>query len=216
MLCACLHILPVCAFPPRTSGVAFRGVASEEEKLDMRREFDNSLKLARKLLAETRSLIRVFMSERLPGAHLDLMKNQGDFPKISIRNTQWLSLPIMERLRVLGDSFHVYSSYLEVIAEYERSQQHSSIEPGLTNVRLDLRDLLHHVQHQMSFAHGTPLSKPVQIPGHFLHPSSTWKAQVQALITLRHLEQFLGRAVREFTLLRFSVTRHFPTSPAAS
>ncbi|KAJ1125160.1 hypothetical protein NDU88_003597 [Pleurodeles waltl] len=175
LLCLGLRIPEFCCFSPGDSSEGLSGEASAEQITGMQLEFEHSLTLARKLLAETRALIHVY---------------------------------IMDRLRVLGESFRIYSAYLEVIAEREKSQSHSSIGLGLSIVRLDLRDLRHHIHLQMSIAH-IPLqvSAPLRIPEHILHPSSSWKAQVQALSTLRHLEQCLGRVVREFTFLRASVPR---------
>ncbi|XP_063789086.1 interleukin-27 subunit alpha [Pseudophryne corroboree] len=150
----CVHWLPVllCGIiwgwavdgAPVTGGMTVK----DGSLLD---DFGRSLKLSRKLLRETRSLAHGYRLWKLPGAHLDFIGHSQNVPSVSISFGSWLKILPGERLRLLNGALQVFPVYLEELEKWvieDTSNRASHLKEKVTNVRLHLRDLLHHIQNQ--------------------------------------------------------------------
>ncbi|TFJ96104.1 Interleukin-27 subunit alpha [Platysternon megacephalum] len=185
-------------FPAAGQGPGFDGDARWGREMQV--EFGSSLKLARKLLAETKILTQRFVSERLAGAKLPfpILAKSGLLPPTSRTAQQWLALPALQRLREVRRALVVFRGYAEVLGRRD-----PGLAQGLEEIGLDLRDLMHHVDYQVwgSGPPAPPPPGPPAAPRILQHPSD-WSNLQESYLVLRAMETFLGRVVREFTLLR--------------
>ncbi|XP_044869317.1 interleukin-27 subunit alpha-like isoform X2 [Mauremys mutica] len=135
--------LPALGFPAAGQGPGFDGAARWGR--EMQAEFGSSLKLARKLLVETKILTQQFVSERLAGARLPFpgLSNSGLLPPTSRTAQQWLALPALRRLREMRRALGLFRGYVELVGRRE-----PGLARGLQEIGLDLRDLMHHVDYQ--------------------------------------------------------------------
>ncbi|XP_067420003.1 interleukin-27 subunit alpha isoform X1 [Emydura macquarii macquarii] len=172
--------------------------------LEMQAEFGSSLKLSRKLLAETKILTRLFVSERLANAQLPFLPTSGFLPPVSLRSQQWLALPALARLREMRRGLLVFRGYVEVLGRREQELGDPGLARRLQEIDLDLRDLTHHIDYQV-WGSGWPALPPPPLPRALQHVSE-WSNLQESYLILRALETFLGRAVRDFTHLRLGVT----------
>ncbi|XP_039394266.1 interleukin-27 subunit alpha-like [Mauremys reevesii] len=190
--------LPALGFPAAGQGPGFDGAARWGR--EMQAEFGSSLKLARKLLVETKILTQQFVSERLAGAKLPFpgLSNSGLLPPTSRTAQQWLALPALRRLREMRRALGLFRGYVEVVGRRE-----PGLARGLHEISLDLRDLMHHVDYQVGGS-GQPAPQPPGPPGapRILQHPSDWSNLQESYLVLRAMETFLGRVVRDFTLLR--------------
>ncbi|XP_050808383.1 interleukin-27 subunit alpha-like isoform X2 [Gopherus flavomarginatus] len=189
--------LPALGFPAAGQGPGFNGVARWGR--EMQAEFGSSLKLARKLLVETKILTQQFVSERLAGAKLPFpsLSKSGLLPPTSHTAQQWLALPALQRLREMRGALVAFQGYVEVLGRRD-----PGLALGLEEISLDLRDLTHHVDYQVCGS-GQPaprLPGPPAAPRILQHPSE-WSNLQESYLVLRAMETFLGRVVRDFTLL---------------
>ncbi|OCT58314.1 uncharacterized protein LOC121398812 [Xenopus laevis] len=170
-------------------------------------EFSNSLKLSKKLLNESRNLKIIYVESWLKGAHVNFSRSLGNLPLASIKINDWLRLKAGERLRLLHEGLQVFPVYLKKLEEWkEKEDSHLSGDGSIpfarriSIVQLDLRDLLHHIKIQMSVFKVSP-SESLTV----MEPSSDgsdWHSRIVMFQALRSMEQFLFRAVREYTALR--------------
>ncbi|XP_053871100.1 LOW QUALITY PROTEIN: interleukin-27 subunit alpha-like [Malaclemys terrapin pileata] len=184
-------------FPAVGQGPGFEGAA--RWGWEMQAEFGSSLKLARKLLAETKILTQQFVSERLAGAKLPfpVLAKSGILPPMSCTAQQWLALPALQRLREMRRALVVFRGYVQILGRKD-----PGLAQGLEEISLDLRDLMHHIDYQV-WGSGQPTLPPPGPPAPPIlqHPSA-WSNLQESYLVLRAMETFLGRVVREFTLLR--------------
>ncbi|XP_032639528.1 interleukin-27 subunit alpha-like [Chelonoidis abingdonii] len=92
----------------------------------------------------------------------------------------------------------VFQGYVEILGRRD-----PGLALGLEEISLDLRDLMHHIDYQM-WGSGQPaplLPGPPAAP-RILQHLSDWSNLQESYLVLRAMETFLGRVVRDFTLLR--------------
>ncbi|CAM4678058.1 unnamed protein product [Lepidochelys kempii] len=96
----------------------------------MQAEFRSSLKLARKLQAETKILMQLFVSEHLAGAKLPfpVLSKSGLLPPMSLRAQRWLALPALQRLREMRQALVMFRGYMEILGS--REQERGGRRPG--------------------------------------------------------------------------------------
>ncbi|CAM2114864.1 unnamed protein product [Caretta caretta] len=191
--------LPVLGFPMAGQGPGPGRAASWGQ--EMQAEFRSSLKLARKLQAETKILMQLFVSEHLAGAKLPfpVLSKSGLLPPMSLRAQQWLALPALQRLREMRQALVMFRGYMEILGSREQERGDAGLAQGLEEISLDLRDLTHHVDYQV-WGSGQPDLPPPAPPRILQHPSE-WSNLQESYLVLRAMETFLGRVVRDFTLL---------------
>ncbi|XP_074852228.1 interleukin-27 subunit alpha [Carettochelys insculpta] len=131
----------------------------------MRSEFGNSVKLARKLLAETKIVTRRFVSERLAGAKLPFLPSPGLLPPISLRAQTWLALPAVQRLLAMRQALGVFRAHLAVVGRREQETGGPHLAQALEDIGLDLRDLAHHIDYQLQGCGPPAPPPPAGAPG---------------------------------------------------
>ncbi|CAM4566447.1 unnamed protein product [Lepidochelys olivacea] len=195
--------LPVLGFPVAGRGPGPGRAASWGQ--EMQAEFRSSLKLGRKLQAETKILMQLFVSEHLAGAKLPfpVLSKSGLLPPMSLRAQRWLALPALQRLREMRQALVMFRGYMEILGSREQERGDAGLAQGLEEISLDLRDLTHHVDYQV-WGSGQPDLPPPAPPRILQHPSE-WSNLQESYLVLRAMETFLGRVVRDFTLLHMGV-----------
>ncbi|XP_075035110.1 interleukin-27 subunit alpha [Mixophyes fleayi] len=170
-------------------------------------DFNNSLKLSKKLLRETRLLTHDYRLWKLPGAHLAFLAGRSqNVPNVSIDFDSWLKLQPGDRLRLLNEALHVFPVYLDELETWLKGETHgisAHLKVKVPNVRFSLRDLLLHMQRQISSRGVSPpkVLSPTKLPT----DGKDWCSRVQMFQALKALEQGLLRAVRDYTMLQSSL-----------
>ncbi|CAM5158282.1 unnamed protein product [Natator depressus] len=95
----------------------------------MQAEFGSSLKLARKLQAETKILMQLFVSERLAWRQAAVPRpvEVGAPAPMSLRAQRWLALPALQRLREMRRALVMFRGYMEILG---RREQERGRQPG--------------------------------------------------------------------------------------
>ncbi|XP_077130209.1 interleukin-27 subunit alpha [Ranitomeya variabilis] len=173
------------------------------KSVNLGHEFGKTLKLSRNLLRESRLLTHQYRMWKLPGSHLDFTGTSLNLTSVAVNITVWLKLKPSDRLRFLSDALQVYPVYLEELEKWEKRETKEGSAPlkrSISCVRLDLRDLLHHIHRQMSSLglNHTKASSPESLWG----GANDWCTRVKMYQVLRTMEQTLLRAVREYTILQ--------------
>ncbi|XP_053327609.1 interleukin-27 subunit alpha [Spea bombifrons] len=146
---------------------------------------------------------------KLPGTHLDLALADNTFPSLSIGSSDWLRLQAEDRLRLMNEALQVYPGFLEELEKWETQEaslktnqaggKQSHFSHKINRARLDLRDLLQHVQFQMSSL-GMNVPQPVT-PQNLPETGSEWHKRLLMYQALRGMEKTVYRVVREYTAL---------------
>nr|XP_033799953.1 interleukin-27 subunit alpha [Geotrypetes seraphini] len=190
-------------------GISASSEVAAEETIDLQREFESSLKLAQKLLIRLQSLIHTFKQERLSGSYMPLFHDWSMLPKVELKFQEWLHISDAQRLRFLAESCEDYKNLLDQVYAYEHDKGDPALSESIDNASLDLRDLLHHIHLQMSVlgvdAHRVGQSR---VLGNILKQKSIWGIYEKAFLILKSIEQFVQRAVRDYTVLRSSAKRN--------
>ncbi|XP_028914621.1 interleukin-27 subunit alpha [Ornithorhynchus anatinus] len=176
--------------------------------MDLRNEFKISLKLARKLLSEIRSLACLFADTHLAGVSLDFLPLGEQFPNVTVNFKTWLGLSASKRLRSLSGMLSHFQSKLRDLKVSERGTG-GPFRRRLQVAKLDLRDLQRHLHFQMwMIGHESPVEKDDEEKGLLrrLHPTpsppkSSWLQMIQTYQLLHSLELVLARGVRDLLLL---------------
>ncbi|XP_044159140.1 interleukin-27 subunit alpha-like isoform X2 [Bufo gargarizans] len=162
-------------------------------------DFRKTLTLSRKLLQESRLLTHDYRMWKLPGSHLDFTGSFLNLTSVAINITTWLKLQPSERLRFLSDTLQVYPVYLGELEKWEKEETKegspSPLKSSVTHVRLDLRDLLHHIHRQMSLL-GLNHTK-VSSQEHPWGGARNWSTHLKMYQVLRTMEQTLLRAMQK-------------------
>ncbi|KAM5151714.1 interleukin-27 subunit alpha [Mantella aurantiaca] len=165
-------------------------------------DFSRTLKLSRKLLKDSRNLTHNYQLLKLPGSHLDITGSDHMFPSVTVSVASWLTLQAGDRLRLLNEALHTYPIYLEQLEKWEKKEEDDeapNLKEMATKVRIDLRDLLHHIKQQMTSLGINP--SPHLKQHSVLTHANDWHNHVQMYRALRSLERTLFRAVRDYTAL---------------
>ncbi|XP_041432468.1 uncharacterized protein LOC121398042 isoform X2 [Xenopus laevis] len=191
-----MALLPLCVVIRDLHGAPMK--AAKHERVNLWDEFSNSLKLSKKLLNQSRNLKNIYVKTWLEGAQVTFSRSMGNLPLASISIKDWLRLKEGERLRLLHEGLQVFPVYLNKMEEWREKEgsgqsgdAHIPFAELISIVRLDLRDLLHHIKIQMSLFKVTPSEVTVREP---YFDGSDWHSRIQMFQALRSMEQFLFRA----------------------
>ncbi|XP_062957185.1 interleukin-27 subunit alpha [Cynocephalus volans] len=183
---------------------------------ELRREFTVSLHLARKLLSEVRGQAHRFAESHLPGVSLDLLPLGEQLPNVSLTFQAWRNLSDPERLCFLSRTLRPFHALLGGLGS--QGGWTSSERTRLWAMRLDLRDLQHHLRFQV-LAAGSNLPEEEEeeeeeedeegkglLPGPWSGPAKvlvqvSWPQLLYTYQLLHSLELVLARAVRDLLLL---------------
>ncbi|XP_038618279.1 LOW QUALITY PROTEIN: interleukin-27 subunit alpha [Tachyglossus aculeatus] len=176
--------------------------------MDLRNEFKISLRLARKLLSEIRSLARLFADTHLAGVSLDFLPLGEQFPNVTVDFKTWLGLSASSRLHSLSGTLSHFQSKLRDLKVPERGRG-GPFRRRLRVADLDLRDLQRHLHFQMRMmGPESPVEKDDEEKGLLRRlrptpppPKSSWLRMIQTYQLLHSLELVLARGVRDLLLL---------------
>ncbi|MGH0186866.1 UNVERIFIED_CONTAM: hypothetical protein FKN15_022691 [Acipenser sinensis] len=171
--------------------------------------FSQTQRLSMKILKDVRSL-RVLYNEVQFGNQLtqDSAIVMSSLPSASMPYTHWLSMKDEERLVSSSQDLHVYwvhvhANRMHLLGELEQSQ----LAQSMLAMQMDLSDLTLQVNSQVNSQVGPSGQCPLEpeaevLPPELLNPQSEWLGKLQGSIILRDLEKYLGKVVRDFTLLK--------------
>ncbi|XP_033907398.3 cardiotrophin-2 [Acipenser ruthenus] len=167
--------------------------------------FSQSQRLSMKILKDVRSL-RVLYNEVQFGNQLtqDSAIVMSSLPSASMPYTLWLSMEDEERLVSSSQDLHVYwvhvhANRMHLLGESEQSQ----LAQSMLAIQMDLSDLTLQVNSLLWSMNVTLPPPPAEVlPPELLNPQSEWLSKLQGSIILRDLEKYLGKVVRDFTLLK--------------
>ncbi|XP_041097089.1 cardiotrophin-2-like [Polyodon spathula] len=167
--------------------------------------FSQSQRLSMKILKDVRSLRVLYNEEQFGG---QLIQDSGivlaSLPSASMVYTHWLNMQDEERLANSSRDLHVYwvhvhANRMHLLGESEQSQ----LSQSMLALQMDLSDLTLQVNSQLWAMNVTLPPPPAEVlPPELLSPPSEWLSKLQGSIILRDLERYLGKVVRDFTLLK--------------
>ncbi|KAJ7313882.1 hypothetical protein JRQ81_005656 [Phrynocephalus forsythii] len=182
-----------------------RDNASTLERRDnLQKEFRSSINLSRQLLRKTRNLTRLYHFDRLSGAPLTLVPHSGLFSLTSLDRHAWLSLSDTKRVSHLAKMLSFYHELVQKLKDYEANREDPKFVSQLEHLGFSLRDLSHHVSYQISLL-GLPSEdqpEPILRTPQILQNKNEWRNCQEVYTVLRHLENFLCRATRDFWILK--------------
>ncbi|XP_041097087.1 cardiotrophin-2-like [Polyodon spathula] len=170
-----------------------------------RESFSQCLALARKIHSDVYALLSKYKEEHIGSKSFeDYSLVMTSLPTINLHYSTWLSMEDSERLLINLKDLHVFWIHVDAKRIYElESMPQSSLAQNMEDVLLDMRDLLFQMKHQLEFLE-TPAPETLSqsVPDALLNPQNEWLSKLQGYIILRDLERYLGKVVRDFTLLR--------------
>ncbi|XP_044303910.1 interleukin-27 subunit alpha [Varanus komodoensis] len=188
-------------------GFGYEATLARQKKLQ--KEFGSSLKLSRHLLQNTKTLTHLYHSHYLPGVRFDLLPHSEQLPSVSLDLRTWLSLPDAARLSRISKMLPFYQALVQQLSDHEAIKKSSIFVSQFDDLSLNLRDLIHHVNYQISLMdlpaeyQSKATISPAQI--HWYH--SQWKNHQKIYVILRSLENFLCRVTRDFLMLKIRVAK---------
>ncbi|XP_032092142.1 interleukin-27 subunit alpha [Thamnophis elegans] len=177
-----------------------------EKKLDLQKEFSMSLKLSRQLLRKTKDLTRYYLFDRLPGVEVPHISHLERLPSASLDFHTWLSLSDASRLLQIAKTISFYHKLVQQLRKFEAIKENSKFFSQFEDIDVNLRDLGHQVDYQITLWGLSSDTQPISIP-QILRKRNQWANRQEVYIVLRSLESFLVRVARDFLMLRMRVPK---------
>ncbi|KAM3821652.1 interleukin-27 subunit alpha [Vipera latastei] len=177
------------------------GLEAAEKKLDLQKEFSMSLKLSRQLLRKTKDLTRYYLLDRLPGTEVPFISHLRHLPSTSLDFHTWISLSDATRLSQIAKTLSFYHGLVQQLRNFEAIKENSEFSPQFEDIDINLRDLGHQVDYQITLWGLSSNIQPESTP-QILQHHSQWRNRQEVYIVLRSLESFLVRVARDFLMLR--------------
>ncbi|MGH0182214.1 UNVERIFIED_CONTAM: hypothetical protein FKN15_008751 [Acipenser sinensis] len=189
-LCACASLLAPVA---------------SQDIFNNRESFSQSLTLARKIHTDVHALLSKYKEVHIGSKSFeDYSLLMSSLPTVNLKYTTWLEMEDSERLLVNLKDLHIFWIHVDAKRIYElESVTRSQLAQNMQELLLDIRDLQYQMKHQLeSLETPAPETLSQSVPEALLNPQNEWLSKLQGYIILRDLERYLGKVVRDFTLLR--------------
>ncbi|XP_067882954.1 interleukin-27 subunit alpha-like isoform X2 [Heterodontus francisci] len=172
--------------------------------LNMEEAFTASLKLSRTILRETRKLQLRIGALFLPGVMLDERSELKFLPPWTMTHSHWISLQDSVRLLGMAESLPVFQAVLRRMRTRERrSRNHSKILQAIDTILMETRDLIWQIHSEMTaLGISIPESRGTWQSLLLVNHSVEWDMLTEGLLLLQAWSTYLGRVVRDFSVLR--------------
>nr|XP_015223385.1 PREDICTED: cardiotrophin-2-like [Lepisosteus oculatus] len=181
-------------------------LVSPQELKSQEVTFSHSLRFSRKILSQVRSLLVKYKEQQLS----DQFENHNivlrSLPSANTAYTQWVNMKDGERLTASARDLPIFLDHVKATRMYlERQEkgQPSTLTQAMTDIQLDLQDLVQQIKSQLlAMNQPTPHSPRQGLLSSLVRGSSPWESRLQGYIVLRELESYMSRVARDFALLR--------------